>query len=229
MQQSNLTALKPYINSNFQAHSLTPTVDIMSSIIGGVFKLTLAKIIDVFGHLQGYFLSLCLLTLGLVMMAGCNGVETYPAAQEFYWVGYNGLDYTLTIFIADTSALKNRALMLAYASSPYIITTWITGYVTTASFNVPGFLWGYGLFCIITPAVTLPLFGLFMYYYYKAHRMGPVPKRESNRTWWQSLYHYGREFDIVGLLLITAGIALLLLPFNIYPYQKERWKAPIFI
>ncbi|KAF4463517.1 siderophore iron transporter [Fusarium albosuccineum] len=87
MQQANSTALKSYVTSAFQSHSLTPTTDIMSSIIGGVFKLTLAKILDVFGRPQGYFLSLCLLTLGLVMMAGCNGVETYAAAQVFYWVG----------------------------------------------------------------------------------------------------------------------------------------------
>ncbi|KAJ3522901.1 hypothetical protein NM208_g12670 [Fusarium decemcellulare] len=229
MQQANSTALKPYVTSAFQSHSLTPTTDIMSSIIGGVFKLTLAKILDVFGRPQGYFLSLCLLTLGLVMMAGCNGVETYAAAQVFYWVGYNGLDYSLTIFIADTSALKNRALMLAYASSPYIITTWITGYMTTDFLNGPGFRWGYGVFCIITPAVTLPLFGLFMHYYYKAKHMGLLPERGGNRTWWQSIYHYGREFDAIGLLLITAGISLFLLPFNIYSYQKEQWKAPIII
>ncbi|KAJ4267371.1 hypothetical protein NW762_003476 [Fusarium torreyae] len=179
----------------------------------------IVSILDVFGRPQGYFLSLSLLTLGLVMMAGCNGVETYAAAQVFYWVGYNGLDYSLTIFIADTSALKNRALMLAY----------ITGYMTTAFLNGPGFRWGYGVFCIATPAVTLPLLGLFMHYYYKAKRLGLLPERGGNRTWYQSTYHYAREFDAVGLLLITAGIALFLLPFNIYSYQAEQWKAPIVI
>ncbi|KAJ4228200.1 hypothetical protein NW759_004280 [Fusarium solani] len=229
MQQSNSGALKPYVTSAFQPHSLTPTVDIFSSIIGGVFKLTLAKVLGVFGRPQGYLLFIIFLTMGLVMMAGCNGIKTYAAAQVFYWVGYNGVDFSLHIFIADTSALKNRGLMIAYASSPYIITTWITGYMTTAFLKGPGFRWGYGVFCIVTPAVTLPLFGLFMYYYYKAKHMGLVPKRESNRKWRESTYHYAREFDAVGLLLITAGIALFLLPFNIYSYQKEQWKAPIII
>ncbi|KAM6526236.1 hypothetical protein FSOLCH5_002364 [Fusarium solani] len=229
MQQSNSGALKPYVTSAFQSHSLTPTVDIFSSIIGGVFKLTLAKVLGVFGRPQGYLLFIIFLTMGLVMMAGCNGIKTYAAAQVFYWVGSNGVDFSLHIFIADTSALKNRGLMIAYASSPYIITTWITGYMTTAFLKGPGFRWGYGVFCIVTPAVTLPLFGLFMYYYYKAKHMGLVPKRESNRKWRESTYHYAREFDAVGLLLITAGIALFLLPFNIYSYQKEQWKAPIII
>ncbi|KAJ4162353.1 hypothetical protein NW754_013786 [Fusarium falciforme] len=150
MQQSNSGALKPYVTSAFQSHSLTPTVDIFSSIIGGVFKLTLAKVLNVFGRPQGYLLSIIFLTMGLVMMAGCNGVKTHAAAQIFYWVGsvlplyihtrsYNGVDFSLHIFIADTPALKNRGLMIAYAVSPYIITTWITGYMTTAFLKGPGF------------------------------------------------------------------------------------------
>jgi hypothetical protein len=87
MQQSNSGALKPYVTSAFQSHSLTPTVDIFSSIIGGVFKLTLAKVLGVFGRPQGYLLFIIFLTMGLVMMAGCNGIKTYAAAQVFYWVG----------------------------------------------------------------------------------------------------------------------------------------------
>ncbi|RSL61594.1 hypothetical protein CEP54_006138 [Fusarium duplospermum] len=68
-----------------------------------------------------------------------------------------------------------------------------------------------------------------MHYYYKAKRMGLVPMCESNRKWCESIYNYTREFDAVGLLLITAGIALFFLLFNIYPYQKAQWKAPIII
>lgn len=59
----------------------------MSNIIAGVFKLTLAKILDVWGRPQGYALSVFTLTLGLIMMAACRNVETYAAAQVFYWVG----------------------------------------------------------------------------------------------------------------------------------------------
>ncbi|KPM45702.1 Siderophore iron transporter mirB [Neonectria ditissima] len=229
MQSGTTSSLSPYVTSAFQAHSLTPTVSIFSSIIGGVFKLTLAKILDVFGRPQGYALSVCMLTLGLVMMAACNAVETYAAAQVFYWIGYNGLDYSLSIFIADTSHLKNRGLMFAYASSPYIITTWLGGRIAESFLKGPGFRWGFGVFCIVMPVVTMPLFGLFMYYYYKAKNMGLVPKRETKRTIPQSIMYYAREFDLIGLLLISAGISLFLLPFNIYSYQKEQWRAPIII
>lgn len=79
--------LTPYVTSSFQSHSLTAATGIMSSIIGGISKLPLAKILDIWGRPQGFALMVFLLTIGLIMMAGCNNVETYAAAQVFYWVG----------------------------------------------------------------------------------------------------------------------------------------------
>ncbi|PTB61786.1 MFS general substrate transporter [Trichoderma citrinoviride] len=229
MQQGTTGNLTPWVTSAFEEHSLTPTTSVMSNIIGGVFKLTLAKVLDIFGRPQGYLLSIVFTTLGLVMMAACKNVETYAAAQVFYWVGYNGLDYSLSVFLADTTSLRNRGLIFAYSSSPYIITTWISGPISTAFLNGPGFRWGFGSFAIITPVITLPLFFLFMHYNKKAKALGVVPPRESKGSWADSLYYYAREFDLVGLLLISGGLAMFLLPFNIYSYQAEGWKSPLII
>lgn len=60
---------------------------------------------------------------GLILMAACRNVETYAAAQVFYWVGMNGVGYVLDVFIADTSSLQWRALLFAFTTSPYIATT----------------------------------------------------------------------------------------------------------
>lgn len=101
---SNLT---PFVTSSFQEHSLTATTGIISNLAPGLVKLPYAKLMDIWGRPQGFAIMVGSITLGLIMMAGCNNVETYCAAQVFYWVGYNCLDFTMTIFIADTSKLKN--------------------------------------------------------------------------------------------------------------------------
>ena len=88
MQQGMTNSLTPYVTSSFEAHSLTAATSIMSSIIGGLSKLPLAKILDIWGRPQGYALMVLFMTIGLVMMAGCSNVQTYAAAQVFYWVGY---------------------------------------------------------------------------------------------------------------------------------------------
>ena len=222
-------ALAPYVTSAFAQHSLTPTVGILSSVIGGVTNLTLAKILDVFGRPQGYLFCIVLATIGLIMMAACDGVEAYAAAQVFYTVGNNGLQYSLSVFVADTSSLRNRGLMLAFSSSSNLITCWLAGPVSAAYLRGPGWRWCFGTFTILIPAITLPLFGLLMYNYNKAKKQGLIPKYESQRTAWQSFLHYCREFDAVGLILLSAGVVLFLLPFNLYTLQAEGWRSPSMI
>ncbi|OTA55262.1 MFS general substrate transporter [Hypoxylon sp. EC38] len=229
MQQGMGSLLTPYVTSAFALHSLTATTGVMSGIIGGVSKLTLAKILDIWGRPQGFMVVVLLLTLGLVMMAACNNVETYAAAQVFYWVGYNGISYSLSVFIADTSHLKNRGLMLAFISSPYIITVWITSPMAQSVLEGIGWRWGFGIFSIITPVMCLPLFFLFTWNYHKAKKAGLIVYTPSGRTFWENVKYYFWQFDIICLILVSGGFALFLLPFNIYSYQYYGWRDPLTI
>ena len=229
MLAGTMNALNPYVTSAFAQHSLTPTVGVLSAVIGGVTNLTLAKILDVFGRPQGYLFTIGLATVGLIMMAACNNVEAYAAAQVFYAVGNNGLQYSLSVFVADTTSLRNRGLMQAFAGSPNLITCWLSGPISSGYLKGPGWRWCFGTFTILVPAIALPLFGLLVYNYYKAKKQGLVPQRESQRTAWQSFLYYCREFDAVGLILLSAGVALFLLPFNLYTLQAKGWRSALVI
>ncbi|KAE8374125.1 hypothetical protein BDV26DRAFT_270526 [Aspergillus bertholletiae] len=57
------------------------------------------------------------MTVGLIMMDRCNNVETYCAAQVFNSVGSASVDFTMIIFIADTSAPTKRAFWLGFVGS----------------------------------------------------------------------------------------------------------------
>ncbi|KAI5310417.1 MFS siderochrome iron transporter 1, partial [Ascosphaera atra] len=87
MQQNMSSSLTAYVTSSFSAHSLTSVTGIVANLIGGISKIPLAKILDLWGRPHGFALMVVILTLGLIMMAGCNNVQTYCAAQVFYWVG----------------------------------------------------------------------------------------------------------------------------------------------
>jgi MFS family permease len=222
-------ALLPYVTSDFALHSLTPTVSVLSSVIGGVTNLTIAKILDVFGRPQGYLFCVFLAVIGLIMMAACNTVETYAAAMVFYTIGNNGVQYSISVFVADTSKLKNRGLMQALVNSAVIITTWLAGPISQGFLNGVGWRWCYGIFTILVPVVTLPLFGLLLRNYLKAKKLGLIPKRDSGRTFVQSFFYYCRQFDAIGLLLCSAGVALFLLPFNLYTIQAQGWGSALVI
>lgn len=87
IQEVVLRAMNPFVVSAFRLHSLTAAVGIMSSIIGGLYKIPLAKLLDTWGRPQGLLLSLFVWIMGYVMMAACKNVQTYAAAQVFSSTG----------------------------------------------------------------------------------------------------------------------------------------------
>lgn len=225
-----VNTLTPYVTSSFQEHSLTALTSVISSIVAGVWKLPYAKIMNVWGRPHAFALSVIFITMGLIMMAGCHNVQTYCAAQVFYWMGYNGIDFSITVFIADTSKLKNRGFMIAYASSPFIITTWIYGYAANSVLSGIGFRWGFGVFSIVIPIVCAPFGIIHWINQRKAAKAGLIPPRATaNMSLSQKTFHYLKEFDVIGLLILATGLSLFLLAFNIYSYQRDTWRSPLII
>lgn len=119
--------------------------------------------------------------------------------------------------------------MLAFISSPYIVTVWITSPMTESILNGIGWRWGFGIFSIISPIMCLPLFFLFTWNYRKARKAGLIVFEPSGRTTWQSISYYFWQFDVICLVLVSGGFALFLLPFNIYSFQYYGWRDPLTI
>ncbi|OCT47555.1 Siderophore iron transporter mirB [Cladophialophora carrionii] len=222
-------SLLPYVTSSFALHSLTPTTGVLSSVIGGVTNMSIAKTLDIFGRPQGFLFCVVLATVGLIMAAGCNNVEAYAASQVFYTVGINGIGYSLSVFVADITSLRHRGLVQSLCASSNVITPWLGGPISTAFLDGAGWRWAFGMESILVPGVTIPLFGLFMYHFFKAKKQGVVPKRKSGHTVWESATYYAHEFDLMGLFLLSAGVAFFLLPFNLYTQQAKGWNSAIII
>ncbi|KAJ9285628.1 hypothetical protein DTO027B5_6427 [Paecilomyces variotii] len=230
LQQETTNSLSPYVYSAFEGHSLLSTTSVLTSIIGGVSKLPIAKIIDVWGRPEGFAVMVALCTLGLIMMAACHNVETYVAAQVLYWVGYNGMDYVLHVFLSDTTGLLNRAFIWGIASTPYIATTFAGPAAAQRFYDENAVRWGFGTFVILTPVVAAPILILLWYNRRKARKMGLVQKRErSGRTYFRSAKYYLTEFDAVGLILITAAFTLVLLPLTLASSKAHKWQSPAII
>ncbi|KAL6401508.1 putative siderophore iron transporter protein [Ilyonectria robusta] len=221
--------MTPYVTSSFGVHSLTSTMGIVANLMSGLIKLPYAKLLNIWGRPQSFGLMIIIITLGLVMMAACNSVYVYAAALVFYNVGYSTINFTTTIFIADTSSLKSRAFMIAFASSPYLATVWAYGPAAQSALDGFGFRWGLGIWAIVYPVVCTPLWALFYFYQRKAEKAGLIKKEPSGRTLVKSIIYWAKEFDIIGILLVATGLALFLLSFSIYTYQKDQWKSPLII
>ncbi|KAJ5031733.1 major facilitator superfamily domain-containing protein [Bipolaris maydis] len=220
--------LTPYITSSFREHSFTALTGVIASLVGGIWKLPYAKIMNIWGRPPALYLGVAFTTIGIVMMAACNSVKTYCAAQVFFTVGYRSIDFSLIVFISDTSKVKNRGFFLGYLGLPWLITTFLYG-LTVDRIVSPGGIglrWGFGILAILVPIVCLPLIGLLYINQAKEQKQGLIEPRPTPATSIQKLIHYGKEFDVAGLLILATGVAPFFLSFNLYSYQAERWKSP---
>ncbi|KAI1376563.1 MFS general substrate transporter [Hypoxylon crocopeplum] len=224
--QSNLV---PYITSAFNKHGLLATTGIVATIIGGVSKLTIAKIIDIWGRCEGFVFMVALVVIGMILKATCTSVEMYGAAHAIYWVGHLGMQYIIDIILADTTTLKNRMIMYGLNSTPTIATTFAGPKIADLFYTYVNFRWAFGAFSIILVTFCLPIAAIFILSKRKAVKLGVYPTRVKTRTVWESVKHYFIEFDVIGMLLTISGWSLLLLPFSIVTYAPNGWKTGYII
>lgn len=105
--------------------------------------------------------------------------------------------------------------MLSFATSPYIITTWIGGPISQSVLEGPGWRWGFGIFTIVVPIVVAPLCLLFFWNQQKAKKMGLFAPTRGPLTL-STVKQYCIEVDLIGIILLAGGMALFLLPFSLW-------------
>ncbi|KAI3336948.1 MFS general substrate transporter [Xylariaceae sp. AK1471] len=215
--------LMPYVVSEFSSHSLIPTIAIVSNILSGVLKLPVAKIIDSWGRAQGFASATLLAAIGLLLMSLCQDVQTYAAAQVIYQVGISGSSYILDIIVADTSSLKNRSLAFAFSSTPYLATTFI-GPVIASGFTENGrWRWAFGASALFLVLLSLPLFYILILNMRKARMLGLLQKSTKPEPWTtRKIHQYLVDFDAIGMLLLSAGMTLVLVPFSLTSNSSTR-------
>lgn len=229
LSQQTSSSFLPYVTSAFGVHGLLGITGIVSGLVAGVSKLPLARIIDTVGRIQGLVIMIISVVISLILMATCKNVQTYAAAQTFFWTGMNGIGYVLDVFTADMSSLRNRMILFGFTSTPYICNTFAGPAVGQAFLEGSTWRWGYGTYSIIIPAMCTPVIAIFAIQLHRAKKLGNYEKPKSNRTALQSIWYWVIELDLAGILLVVAGFSLFLLPFSLSTYQPQGWGSPTII
>lgn len=218
-----------YAYADFASAPLIGTSFILGSTISGVLQLPIAKTLNVWGRAEGYLIFVALYTLGIVLIASCKGPQSFAAGYTIYWIGYTGMNFILSIFVADTVGLRNRAVAYAFFGVPNICTAFTGSLAAQAFATHSTWQWSYGCFAIIVPFVFVPLALVIKYYEKKAAEQGLLARSHSGRSAWQSVQHYFVEFDMVGGCLLMAAFVLILLPFSLESYGYSSYKSAKFI
>ncbi|KAF4959779.1 hypothetical protein FSARC_10629 [Fusarium sarcochroum] len=228
-QSSILLNVTFYAYSDFQNAPQIATAQILASIIGGVLKLPIAKVLNLWGRAEGFLVFVCVYIVGMIVIATCNGPDGYAAGYVLHMIGYSAVYFIMDVFVADTSGLRNRGFAFAFVSTPFICTAF-TGPLAAQSFiNHASWRWAVGAFCIIMFATLTPLAIVFKFFQVKAENMGLFVRTPSGRTTAQSIIHYIHEFDIFGAFLLMAAFVLFLLPFSLASNGRAGYHSAAFI
>ncbi|KAK8099422.1 siderophore iron transporter mirb [Apiospora kogelbergensis] len=221
-------ALSPYITSSFDQHGLLAVINIAARIIGGVVTLSIGKLIDIRGRMEGFIGALLLITVGMIMKALCQNVETYAAAQVFYWVGNVALGFIIQVFVADITSLRNRMIIFTINSTPNLCTTFAGPVIAELFYYKANFRWAFASFLIILLVFSAPVVGVMWYHERKAKKLGLI-RPESGRSRLESAKYYIIDFDVLGAILITAGFTLITLPFSLVSSANHSWQSASII
>lgn len=79
-QSTILYNLLPFVTSAFESHALLNVIYIVANAMSAATYIPLARIVDVWGRAEGFLIMTVFATLGLVLMASCNGLSMFCAA-----------------------------------------------------------------------------------------------------------------------------------------------------
>lgn len=147
--------------------------------------------------------------------------------------GYTGLQLLVTIIIADLTSLRHRALFTSLISLPYIINAFVGSKIAArivGDDTANGWRWGYGMFSIMVPVVLLPLIISLLWGERKAKKIELVPKTENEVVKIDErppiakrILGYLLDMDLLGLMLLGVGLALLLIPITLSQKAVGGW------
>jgi len=229
LQNAVDASLNLWITSDFGSHGLLNVGSVMSTALAGCIPLATSKFIDVFGRVEGFFLMLLIVLVGMALKAACNNVQTYVAGHVLYWAGHIGVLYVTDVMAADITSLKNRMIIFTINGTPRIASGFAGPAIADQFLKRGNWRWAFGTFIFVFIACSLPATGIMMFMYRKAKAAGVITKEKSNRTVMQSIKYHFIQFDVVGIILIMAAFCLFLLPFTLNAYAPNGWKTPYII
>ncbi|KAF7125351.1 hypothetical protein CNMCM5793_001529 [Aspergillus hiratsukae] len=218
---------QPLATAGYDSHSLLATVNVLRAVIAAAAQPTAAKIADVFGRVELILLSIVFYTVGTIVEATSSNLSTFCAGAVLYQIGYTSIILLVEVLIADVTSTRSRLLFSYIPALPFIINTWISGNVTSAVLKVTSWNWGIGMFAIIYPVCTIPLLVVLIIGHFRASRSNPEAYRFAllDQGLGQFVIDLFWYLDVVGILLLIAFLALILVPFTIAGGAQTQWKT----
>ena len=223
---------QPVATGSFDQHSLTSTINVLRAVIGAAAQPSAAKVADVFGRVELIILSVFFYVVGTIVETTSHNVATFAAGTAIYQIGYTMIMLLVEVIIADITSTRARLFFSYIPALPFIINTWVSGNISSAVLGTTTWQWGFGMWAIIYPVCTLPLIVSLMIVSRRAKKQGLLDDYKSSfqilgaRNFLFELFYL---LDVVGIILLIAVFALILMPLTLAGGITNQWNVPHII
>jgi SIT family siderophore-iron:H+ symporter-like MFS transporter len=217
-----------FATAEWENQALISTLNVVRAVVAAAVQPAYAKISDYFGRVSILFLSVIFYVVGTIVMAAAGNMESFAGGAVIYQFGYSGMMILVEILIADTTSLRNRLFFSYIPAYPFIINAWVSGDISQAVMNNSTWRWGIGMWAIIFPVLTIPLFYSLISAERRAYKAGllddvPSPYRSVFKaSLWKDFFF---QADIIGLFFLAATIALILVPLTLAGGVTSSWRT----
>ncbi|KAI8712885.1 hypothetical protein NCS52_01388000 [Fusarium sp. LHS14.1] len=216
----------PYATSSFANHSLLSTINVIRGVVAAAVQPSVARLTDVFGRIEIFTAAMLLNMAGTIIETFSVNIQGFAGGAMLHQLGYTLSVLTIEIMIADFTSMRTRLFFAFVPNWPFLVNTWISGNVTSAVLSVTSWNWGVGMFAIINPICAVPLIVLM----FILGRQAKVSSQDQEKS--PSSFRVGSlktlfwELDVIEALLLTAALAMTLIPLTLAGGQSTKWRDP---
>jgi SIT family siderophore-iron:H+ symporter-like MFS transporter len=100
---------------------LLATINVIRSVIAAAAQPTAARIAGVFGRVELVIVSVFFYTIGTIVEATANNVQTFADGSVLYQIGYTCVSLLVEVIVADITSLRARLFFSFIPTLPFLI------------------------------------------------------------------------------------------------------------
>ncbi|SMQ50010.1 unnamed protein product [Zymoseptoria tritici ST99CH_3D7] len=200
-----------YALSEFKALSMQSSAEVTDSIIAAVSKLPVAKVSEAIGPMETYCILAIMYIISSLLRFEAQSLELFAVGALVAMLAHAGTAIMNLIMISSLTSARIRGLAMNAFFLPMLITPLLAGVVVEKVVAGPGWRLGFGLFAFVMP---LGAAGLIVSLYHLQHKARfEKPSKIKGEI---HLAGVSSQVDAGGLILLSGGLALFLLPITVY-------------
>lgn len=217
-----------YATGSFSEHSLLSAVQVVNQVVASVSQIIFARLSDQYGRLNLLLGCIFLHFVGTLIESQAYDTGRYASGSIFWYAGYSGVTIQLMLVMSDFSSLKWRLLFQYTPFLPYVIITWVVGGIVKAANPLTRWSWDIAMWSFIFPLSSLPLLCLLFYVRWKTASTQEwkalKSRSEIKNGFLKKINHTFWHIDTIGLILITASLACILVPLTLAGGTSQKWR-----